>query len=335
MAKEPTSNQPSKQPSSEPSVVDTPKFKLAWARIVARAAFDEAFRNRVLQDPAPVFAEYDVTSSNADEIKTYVSAHLQPALDAIAVQRSAQEAADTSGRSISCWPSTGTATQATATATQACGGLPCWMGQAGTAAAGSGGAGPGAAVTSGRSISCWPSTGTATQATGATATQACGGLPCWMGQAGGTAAGLGGADAGAAAQFNCWGSAACIGSAGSWCGTAGTVGTGGTFGCGGGAQQMQLAAGQATMGGAAAQFNCVGSIGTAGCIGSWCGTAGSAATVGTFGSAAQQMAAGQGADDLSSGATLGSFATYCGCIGGGQGNIGSPATWGTIATSAF
>jgi hypothetical protein len=295
------------------AVEDAPEFKLAWARVVAEAATDSAFRTDLEQDPVAVFAEHGyaaTTDARKKRLSEYVHSHLEPALDAIAQRGEAVDnAAKASGSSsLVC------ATAGSATATQAC--------------------------------DC---SGSATRATT---------LPCWGGSpSSGARINAGASDVTGSqfdqpTQFASWGTAATLGSFGCFCGTAGTGGTAGTFGSAGVTAGNQLAGAatggtSATMSGAAnrgdfgtsssgnfgtaAQFGSIGCIGTAACFGSVCGTAGSAGTVGCFGCGGTHLAATQVDDITTSGATLGTAATYCGTVASsGQPSVATrDACWGT------
>jgi hypothetical protein len=95
------------------------EFRLAWARVVAEAATDSAFRADLEQDPVAVFAEDGyaaTTAASKKRLTESVRAHPGPAVDAIAQQ---EEAVDNAGKTSGS-PSLACATTASATATQAC-----------------------------------------------------------------------------------------------------------------------------------------------------------------------------------------------------------------------
>lgn len=274
--------------------LESPAFQIAWAKIVARASIDEAYRNRVKQDPVAVFSEQGFTADNPNALVDYVKEHLQSTVDAINQMTASQTSSQGRSGTVACFPC-----------------LPC-------------------------SSPC------ATQATATQATIA----PPMLGQAC-----LAGRATQMEADFNCWGSAATVGSAGSFCGTAGSVGTAGTFGCAGNEVGTTTSMGAARISPEAVAFSCNASIGTVGSLGSWCGTAG---TTGTFGSAGVAGAtstplatsstpsvscrgtiatfapAGSVGDgrtpNLNSGATLGSFATFCGTMASASSQRPSPST---------
>jgi hypothetical protein len=353
---------------------DNSEFKLAWAKVVARASIEAAFRTRLVNDSVGVFAEYGVVAVDKDELDAYLRDNLKRALDLIEQQRSQQQSAQTqSGANV--FHTTGCGGDPCFCATQATH-IPCWATpnlQSGGANSGGRGNNMGTATTfttGGGYCGCMCS-GTIV------ATAATSGNSMMSTQLGGAATAASGGAVGtdAGARFNCLGSVGSAGSFGSWCGTAGSLATAGTFGSAVANNQLAAAAGAGTFGGgtmqstqlggaataasggavgtdAGARFNCLGSVGSAGSFGSWCGTAGSLATAGTFGSALTQLASAPGAGafgggtmqstqlggaasaGVNSGATLGSFATYCGCIGGSN-PYGGPASvcWGTLACS--
>ena len=369
---------------------DSAAFKLAWARIVARSAVDSAFKTRVSEDPVVVFAEHGVTDQPEADLKEFVAAHLQAALAVIELQTERQRQPDRAvpqgqtmfGQSMTCFPCSGD------TATQACR-IPCWAPQSNaTSGIGSRGAGRSDLSTIATTVcycggvcACVGSGPVATQATSPpmAAQSALLAMPCWgstdsgmsfngrgtVGMTGGNmmstqlssaTGGMATAGSDMGRSFNCWGTAATLGSAGSFCGTAGTAGTGGTFGCGGGLinqpQMVNANMGGATAGGgtsgtmAGRSFNCLGSIGTAASFGSFCGTAGSAGTVGCFGSAVQQQMnmmsnaaatiGGSGAMSTQLSGATGGMATS-GMATGGMTTAGSDMgrsfnCWGTAAT---
>ena len=263
---------------------DSSEFKIAWAKVVARASVDMAFRTRVPNDAIAVFSEYGLTLSDDSALKDYVASNFKTALDATELQRGQQQASDTSGRPISCY----SYPCSDPCATQACR-TPCWA--ATNQFPSPVGSGLGACGTT-----CIGGTMQSTQLSGG---------------GGGDAATMATSDMGRM-RFNCWGSAATIGCAGSFCGCAGTAGTGGTFGCGGGAQSMQMT-GAASFGAPANQAG------------------------GTVGYGGGGMQSTQLTGNVNSGATLGSFATYCGSFGGGgsQPSPGRAACWGTAATAWY
>jgi hypothetical protein len=357
------------------AVEDAPEFKLAWARVVAEAATDSAFRTDLEQDPVAVFAEHGyaaTTDARKKRLSEYVHSHLEPALDAIAQRGEAVDnAAKASGSSsLVC------ATAGSATATQAC---DC-----------------SGSATRATTLPCW------------------GGSPSSGARINAGASDVTGSQFDQPTQFASWGTAATLGSFGCFCGTAGTGGTAGTFGSAGVTAGNQLAgaatggtsatmsgmanrgdfstaaqfgtygppcacgcncvgtngsiatmatsrprvmstqlAGTATMGtsatmsgaanrgdfgtsssgnfGTTAQFASIGCIGTAACFGSVCGTAGSAGTVGCFGCGGTHLTDLTSADITTSGATLGTAATYCGTVASsGQPSVATrDACWGT------
>ena len=85
MAKaDPTSNQPSKsEPVAHKSDFESPTFKLAWARIVARASIDPNLAEEYQKDPSRAFEQQGFTAPDKQALDDYVKAHLRPAINAI------------------------------------------------------------------------------------------------------------------------------------------------------------------------------------------------------------------------------------------------------------
>ena len=267
------------------SNLESPEFKIAWAKAVARAAVDEASRQRLIQDPVAVFAEHGFTPTSEQELKDFVSAHLKPALDAIENQNSQQKSQSTSTGSatpfagapssagIGCLASSQTYLSAAPCSCSSNPTLPCW-GAPSSGGPVSGGAGQCAAC----GCMCgYPPIGTLPcycwSCAAPTSTQLTGGASSGLASAGMTDAG----------KFNCLGSIGTVGSFGTVCGCAGSAATAGTFGsaitavaggtpggaiataaCGGATSSTAMGASMAGAGDLSGKLNWWGSAGTFG-----------------------------------------------------------------------
>ena len=258
----------------------SPEVQIAWARIVARAAVDEAFRRRLVTDPRAVFEEFGVKLDRAVDLNKDFS----PPLDEVLADIERQKA------------------QFAANAAAAVG-----VGVLGSGSS-PGAAQPGAGLSGNAmaTLDCFGTFSTAGCPIGTIGTQAClGTISGKETDAMSNMAGMGSTQLGASLSgrmdmgrsFSCWGSAGTIGSWGTFGGSAGTVGTGACFGSAGGKDVMTgnfnavsggsmssfgtfgntaASAGSSALDQQGRSFGCSGCFGTAGSLGTVGGCAGTA-----------------------------------------------------------
>lgn len=296
------------------SSFNTSDFKIAWAKIVARASVDETFLSRLSSDAISVFSEYGFTEASQHQLQEYINKHLQNAIDSIALQKEQQQ-------SVSNLPSQRFYQEYTEKGARPVPEYNRTMQQPDMYTYGSQGAcayGSQGTYNVGTSASSYANRA---PISGASSTRLSGPISNMS-----------------AASYSpiadCWGSAGTFGSAGSFCGCAGSVGTAGSYGCGDvpardiqptvptyqpptvptytmasintisscspdmrgepSIRDFQSGASSTRLSGYPTSTianngpevsDCVGSFGTVGSIGCVCGTAGSAGSAGTYGCA--------------------------------------------------
>lgn len=320
---------------------ESAEFKIAWARIVAQAAVDAAFRQRLEKDAKSVFAEHGCTDATEKQLADYVKAHLQAAIDAVEHSQDAAGSAEApagdtaeappgpqpapqgspQGNCALCFPCYPCAGPTTGTGTAQGTQSPAQLGDRTMATSStmmcSGTTGQGLSATT----MCQATTGCLPT----TASYPCAGT--YIGSQAASTRLTGGAGRLSTSvqpnAFDCWGSAATFGSYGSFCGTAGTAGTAGSFGSAVAAETLP-SAGAGRIGATMSPCYCAtqASTGSQGTAPPCWGASTSAGSTRLSGTAASPAAF----DCLGSFGSAGSFGSVCG-------TAGTAATAGTFGSA--
>ncbi len=313
------------------SEFESPTFKVAWARVVARAAVDPEFKKACETDPLPLFKEQGYETDDHQALSEYVKTNLQPALDALDNKTSQPDSAQAKP-------------QAEQQAQYAAGAYPCGNCQCATQLCYCNCA----ATIPRQQVMASTQLRGAAAGGGSVTTDGCSGcigtagsLGSWCGTAGsaGTAGSYGCGvvrdDLMAAAAVSCVGCDATRGHCVSTIGSAATIVSPSV------AQAVRSTRlGYSGITAPPIQTDgCWGSAGTVGSAGSFCGCAGSVGTAGSYGSHVRDTVAQRAAAPIAStqlgtvqmdgcwgsAGTFGSAGSFCGCAG----SAGTAGTYGS------